>query len=191
MADHDNLVGSETDYASQKRIQRGRESATPSPDVDIVHTNVRQDVQEIVHTDIRDKILEIRDKSIDTRELEDLSVTSVTDRSTSHDDVERVREAWNAQKALTPIRKIQPGTKRDLMLRARIREYGIDSVLEAVGMIPRCPFLMGKSKTGWMISFDWFVRPNNFPKVLEGNYLEGNSGQKSSNPFKNISDDDW
>ncbi len=30
--------------------------------------------------------------------------------------------------------------------------------------------MKGKNKNGWVITFDWFVLPNNFPKVLEGNY---------------------
>ena len=25
-------------------------------------------------------------------------------------------------------------------------------------------------KNDWIITFDWFVKPSNFPKVLEGNY---------------------
>ena len=36
-----------------------------------------------------------------------------------------------------------------------------------------------------MITFDWFVKPNNFVKVLEGNYdVNGrNAGVETSNPF--------
>ena len=44
-------------------------------------------------------------------------------------------------------------------------------------------FLKGQSKSGFIITFEWFVRPNNFPKVLEGNYdnrTEAKPQKKSS-----------
>ena len=53
---------------------------------------------------------------------------------------------------------------------AIIREYGIDNVLSGVERIKDSGFLQGRNKNGWVITFDWFVLPNNFPKVLEGNY---------------------
>ena len=61
------------------------------------------------------------------------------------------------------------------MLKARIREYGIDDVLKAVNSIADSSFLLGGNKRGWMIDFEWFVKPNNFPKVIEGKYLEHKS----------------
>lgn len=54
MSDHHNLVGSETDYAEQKRLQRMRSAGLPES-VDNVHTNV--------HTETRD--IERRDRDID------------------------------------------------------------------------------------------------------------------------------
>ena len=95
------------------------------------------------------------------------------------DAVGRVLNAWNGLNVLKPVKKLQAGTNRDTMLKARIREYGIDSVLEAVEIIPRCPFLLGENRNGWTITFDWFVKPNNFPKVLEGNYLNGDGSLSS------------
>lgn len=104
----------------------------------------------------------------------------------SADAEQRVADAWN-KLSLKPISKIIPGKQRDVMLKARLREYGIDKVLEAIEIIPQCPFLMGDNRKGWTITFDWFVRPNNFPKVLEGNYLKSDS--EASNPFVRIGDD--
>lgn len=86
-------------------------------------------------------------------------------------DVERVLTAWNSIKKIRPVRNILPGKNRDIMLRARIRENGVDAVLEAIENVKKSPFLLGDNKKGWQITFDWFVRPNNFPKVLEGNYI--------------------
>ena len=74
------------------------------------------------------------------------------------------------------------------MLRARVNEYGVDEVLKAIEKVRNSDFLKGSRD--FIITFDWFVKPNNFPKVLEGNYdnrnSKGGSGSSSvetNNPF--------
>lgn len=89
-------------------------------------------------------------------------------------DVQRCVDAWNglADCGIKPISKMTSSSKRYQSLVARIKEYGIDDVLVAIGKIRNSKFLQGRSgsKRSWVITFDWFVLPNNFPKVLEGNY---------------------
>ncbi len=87
-------------------------------------------------------------------------------------DVCRVADKWNSLSdcGIKPVIKISPETKRYDMLKARLRTYGIEKVLEAMENIRGNSFLCGVNKRGWAITFDWFVRPNNFVKVLEGNY---------------------
>ena len=90
-------------------------------------------------------------------------------------DVRQVVEAWNSL-GIQTIKKIPPATtKTGQMLRARIKEYGIGSVLEAIEMVRESSFLMGNNKKGWRITLDWFSRPNNFPKVVNGNYQDKSS----------------
>ena len=165
LTDHENLVGSETDYAEKNRRQRAQQAL---PYRHIVSADVSRNVSENVSTDIeidirdRDKEIEI-EKDIDTGTLSDESVCRP-------EDVRRVVEAWNSI-GLQTVRKVPPAnTKTGQMLRARIKEYGIGSVLEAVEMVKDSDFLMGKGNKGWTCSLDWFVRPNNFPKVVNGNY---------------------
>ena len=55
------------------------------------------------------------------------------------------------------------------MLRARIKDYGVDSVLEALEIVRASDFLMGRVKD-FQITFDWFVRPNNFLNIINGKY---------------------
>ena len=43
------------------------------------------------------------------------------------------------------------------------------SQIKAVNTIKDSDFLKGY-KTDFVISMDWFIKPNNFIKVLEGNY---------------------
>lgn len=95
-------------------------------------------------------------------------------------DVRRALETWNELRAygIKTVGKLKNGTQRYQMLQARIREYGIDDVLTAIDNIKVSDFLQGKhSGKPWQITFDWFVRPNNFPKVLDGNYSGDSSRQ--------------
>lgn len=167
MTDHKNLIGSETDYAEQKRLQRSGKAAQSA--LSDGCGQCPQDVHENVHTEIRDKRLEIRDKRIESKETRDPSVSDETDCCT---DVQRIVDAWNAIDGIPKVQKITPDSKRGKSLRARIKEYGVDTVLEAIGKIQESPFLMGKTRKPFNITFDWFVLPNNFPKVLEGNYSD-------------------
>lgn len=88
-------------------------------------------------------------------------------------EARRCVEAWNslAEYGIKPVSKIRSDSKRGEMLNARIKQYGVDDVLRAIEKIKGSSFLQGKTKTGvrWF-DFEWFVRPNNFPKVLEGKY---------------------
>lgn len=86
-------------------------------------------------------------------------------------DVRRVMEAWNAL-GLTPIKDIKPDTERGRMVKKRLQEYGVDEVLNAIRNVGDSLFLMGKTGK-FQATFDWVIRPNNFIKVLEGNYRDG------------------
>ena len=60
--------------------------------------------------------------------------------------------------------------KRKHSLLARFKEYGKEKLRQAVINAAKSPFLNGASENPFVASFDWIFRPNNFPKVLEGNY---------------------
>ena len=160
ITDYRDLIGKETDYAGQKRVQRSRQKQLPecgqSADttVDIVHTEKEKDIE--IDKDINNSIKD--------------ACSSDEERTSVQKDIKAVIEAWN-QLPLNKVTTIKSGTKRHDALVARIRQYGIESVLEAVNMISQSPFLLGQ-KTDFIITFDWFVRPNNFIKVYEGNYLD-------------------
>ena len=135
----------------------------------------------------------------------DISTDSntVSNDTVRRTDVQRVQSAWNELSSfgIKPISKISSGSKRYTSLTARIREYGIDTVLEAIENIKKSSFLQGKSggKRQWMITFDWFVLPSNFPKVLEGNYNDEvpiqkpveQSRDRPSEPDEELVGDDW
>lgn len=112
-----------------------------------------------------------------------VSEDTVCQTETVRLDIRPVVDAWNAlssSTAIKPVSKMLSTSKRYQMLVARIKEYSIDDVLKAIEKIKQSDFLKGNNNKGWIITFDWFVRPNNFPKVFEGDY--DNRGS-SKNPY--------
>ena len=120
-------------------------------------------------------------KEIKNREegKEDILTDSI--ESVCQTDVRRVVDAWNELQSygIIPIVRVKGESERIKMLKARIRQYGVDKVLEAIEKIKESDYLQGKNRHNWSIKFDWFVRPNNFPKVLEGNYDNGSHEKRT------------
>ncbi len=78
---------------------------------------------------------------------------------------------WNSfsqEHGLAKVDFIKPGTTRYQKLRARLKEkeFDFDAILKE---IERSDFLKGAS-SNWRVTFDWIICPNNYPKVLEGQY---------------------
>lgn len=107
-------------------------------------------------------------ESEEDKDLDNLSESNDSDRRT---EARRVVEAWNSL-GLAQVQSIKAGSQRYTMLNARIREHGVETVVKAVENIRHSAFLRGQSKNGWVITFDWFVKPNNFVKVLENQYAD-------------------
>ena len=85
--------------------------------------------------------------------------------------VQAIIDSWNSL-GLQKLVAINPNTNRYRLLNARIKEYGLDKVLEAIENIRYSSFLKGQNNKNWTITFDWLIKPNNFTKVLEGNYRD-------------------
>lgn len=110
---------------------------------------------------------DIEEEKEEEKEKENLIVSKDTIRCT---DIQRVIDSWNSL-GLSKIKKIVEGTDRYNWLRKRIKDYGIDEVLRAIDNVKKSEFLQNAN----FFSFDWMIRPNNFPKVLDGNYDNKNS----------------
>lgn len=89
--------------------------------------------------------------------------------SVKSEDVQKVINEWNKLQefGISPVIRMTPSRMK--MLKARIREYGADKVFEAIEKTKKSDFLMGRKKD-FAIDFGWFIRPNNFLKILEGKY---------------------
>ena len=88
-------------------------------------------------------------------------------------DFEKIKGLWNDEAhknhSLMPmLRSMQK--QRQKQIAARIREYGEEVFFDAMKKAVASDFLNGKNRRGWIASFDWFVKPTNFAKVVDGNY---------------------
>lgn len=71
--------------------------------------------------------------------------------------------------------------KRKRVINNLLKEYSAEEVLQAMEKVHTSSFLQGNNKTGWQISFDWFINKSNFLKVLEGNYDDKTSSEIKNN----------
>ena len=106
----------------------------------------------------------------------------------SSTEVQQIIDTWNSL-GVKKIKFIKNNTDRYKMLKARIKEYGIDTFLQTMEKIRYSTFLKNSKDTYWF-NFDWFISPNNFIKVLEGNYDDkenkgGFNNESRSNTSKN------
>ncbi len=98
------------------------------------------------------------------------------DKNTNNSQVDdedfqtQILSAWNSlDKNIPRIQTLKSNTQRYNMLKARINEHGLDTVIKAIKSIEQSKFLKGYV-SDFRITIDWFIKPNNFIKVLEGNY---------------------
>ena len=59
---------------------------------------------------------------------------------------------------------------RKKAVKARIAQYGKESIRTAFNIILQSPFLLGENNRNWKCDFDWIFKQANYTKILEGNY---------------------
>lgn len=80
-------------------------------------------------------------------------------------NAEKVIQCWNETR-LPKVVKVRSDSERGTRLRARLKEFGVEDVIRAVNNAAESDYLQDQH---WF-DFGWFVRPENFVKVLEGKY---------------------
>ena len=92
--------------------------------------------------------------------------------------IDTVIKKWN-DVGLNVVRNIK-GKRLD-SLHARIKEYSKEDVLTVIENVKYSDFLKGNNNRNWNADIDWILKPNNFIKVLEGNYNKGKGIEKKNN----------
>ena len=97
-------------------------------------------------------------------------------------DINELAKFFNSEMkkagALIPTIKTISGQRKTHTL-ARIREYGKETFAQMIRMAAESDFLNGKNAKGWTANYDWLVLPNNFVKVIEGNYNNRSNGSRT------------
>ncbi len=119
----------------------------------------------------------IEEKLKDNNTITNNTINNTLDNNTISKDIvsstkeQLIIDKWN-KLGLQKLISIKKGTTRYKLLQARLKEYGQDKILQAIDNINYSNFLKGQNNKSWTITFDWLVKPNNFIKVLEGNYAD-------------------
>lgn len=92
--------------------------------------------------------------------------------------IEIVVTRWNkfARKVGIPwIREVERGSARERNLIARMTDpkWDLEKIIEA---IEAQPFLTGDNQSGWLVNFDWILKPMNVTKILDGAYVKVRRG---------------
>lgn len=103
------------------------------------------------------------------RDIRNKKEKDITAEPVKPADVQRIIDSWNSL-GLNKVKAINPDTSRYAMLRKRLKDYGVDTIVEGVDKIRNSSFLQGHNNKGWTVTFDWFIKPDNFQKVIDGNY---------------------
>ena len=161
MLEMQTFIGQSSSEADRKRSYRNK--------INEIKKNLIMNNQ--IVGQIADKCPTERDKYPPELELEkeleiDNKVSTKVDCSSK---LQPILDKWNSLN-LSKLLTIK-GTRLKL-LNTRIKDFGVDKVLKAIENINQSVFLKGQNDRSWTITFDWFIKPNNFTKVLEGNYID-------------------
>lgn len=168
MLDIQNFIGKSSTEADRKRIYRARIDAEKN--APLLQTG---QMSEQMSGQTSDKCPDKTTPEIELEIERELEIEIEKDPTTTLNkkDIDNIISTWN-KLGLQQLQAINSNTKRHTMLKARISEYALETVLSAIESINESQFLKGQNNRGWIITFDWFVKPNNFLKVLEGNYID-------------------
>lgn len=90
----------------------------------------------------------------------------------------KVAEYFNEQMQGKQVKQIMKlSQKRKSHIIARTKEFGKQAVAVVIQKTAASKFLNGDNSRGFLASFDWIFRPNNFTKIYEGNYDDRTSLQ--------------
>ena len=99
--------------------------------------------------------------------------------SFENDDVpyQEVLDFYNQHRRRMPESKTL-SVRRKGFINARFDKYGLKKIKEVILLAEKSDFLNGGGNKGWIAGgIDWILRPENFPKVLEGKYDNKSSGK--------------
>jgi len=156
----------------------------------LMEDDVRQKGHDVQKTDAKRREEKSREEKnrIEKRRVDRDKKKEIKDTYISASFKNNVIFKWNelAQKYNLPaIKEIKAKSLRERNLKARNAEKEFDFEL-LIDMIENSPFLLGKTKNAFFVFFDWIIKPTNYQKIMEGNYLDRQGYQKFSGIVEGI-----
>lgn len=181
LADHNNLVGSETDAAARMRNMRaGRENALPEGETPSEQSanNVTREI------DNRDKTVEVRNIDIieEDGEEEDKGIPQAEmPPRLPPCPYKKIMDLYHSICVSYPRIEDIDG-ERKKAVGARWRKYQDLGKFETLFRIAESSsFMKGENGRNWSADFDWMMKPTNFGKVLEHKYDDRKSNDVPPN----------
>lgn len=158
MSEVEKMLGSETAWAAKKRIYR--------------ENHPKGQIEDNVHSK-EDNVLAMSDKSKSkskSKSIDAEDISSVNDFT--ENELLLLQNSWNQRSNTHQVESIKPMTKRYDNLRLCLRLCDKQRIYDEVSRIDDQAFFQKLKKENRPVKFDWFFDPNNFQKVLEGNYRQ-------------------
>ena len=163
MQEIDNMIGSETYWAVQKREKRGTNEGQEQDDFGHDLDNVGQCLENVQQS---------KSKSIEIDIYKPFTnVKGVNNPEEVVNLYSKICHSFPAVKCLTENRK--------KAIRARLNNYTLEDFKTLFEKAEASSFLKGANDRNWIATFDWLIKDANMAKVLEGNY-DNKTGKKSS-----------
>lgn len=150
----ENTLGSaETTPPQYKNYTTGSAETTPPPSVKITPNN------NSTYKDINNN------KDISLKPLEE----KPPDKTII--PYEKIRNLYNETcKSFPKCLKISPNREKAIAARWKQYDGNIAEFVRLFTIAEASDFLKGQNNRNWQADFDWLLKPNNMPKVLEGKY---------------------
>jgi len=176
------------DESKKKRSEAGKKGMKirweDEKNNNVIDTNnnvITNDKKNITSKVKESKVKEIISTNVDTMSEKQASRTQI--------DYKKIVDYFNSEtKGVFKEVRYPISEKRRDSIRARIREHGKEAFAEMIKKASNSDFLKGNNSTGFQATFDWLIKPTNFPKVLEGNY-DNRSKENKENKRNNADAD--
>ena len=171
LAEIQEMVGSETQWAEKKRKQRQK--------------NVQKAISEGQKGDIVPKLSEdIVRQEIEIEKDINLESTNVDSKDfpsekSSPAPYDKIRNLYNSIcKSYPKCTRLSAGRKK--AIHARLKSgYTVEDFEKVFQLAEQSRFLKGGNDRNWHADFDWLIKDANMAKVLDGKYQDKQGGQNS------------
>lgn len=125
-----------------------------------------------INTDINTDVNTDRESTPETTEIEiigECEIKETEEIKTGKIDLNDIVAEFN--KVVVRLPRVTMLTeKRRKLINARLNEYDREAISVCFFKAGKSNFLAGENDRGWVASFDWILKSENFVKVYEGNY---------------------